>query len=465
MLDLVGKRRFDAVVVLETPGAQENARALVAELLERHPEVTTETEIVALPDPTDYAAILTRLRGLLARRLPVWGAANLYVSVASGTPQMHAAWVLLVAGGELPARVLHTRPPQFVTVETPAVQEVAFEGPSFPTVRPREAPREVAAPAEDLGQAVAELGIVGEHPALRGVLQTTAQVATAAVPVLVVGETGTGKDLVARLVHRLSGRPNDRFVSVNAAVLTGDLVDSTLFGHEKGAFTGAVDRRAGAFERADAGTLFLDEIGELPLETQAKLLRVLQDGSFERLGGAETLRSDARIVAATNRDLRVEVEAGRFREDLYYRLNPIELRLPPLRERRSDIPALARHLLDSANARAGRAVRLSANALDELRRADWPGNVRQLQGVIERTVLLAPDDVVDRVEVAETNGAGGLPEPHHGFDLKAYVAETTRRLYDRAYEIAEGNKSEAGRLLGVSPAAVSKHFESRDDEG
>ncbi len=463
VLDLLQQRSFDRLVILRTPGAADNADHLAEEAQRRHAALEIELVDLDLPDPTDYTAILVRLGGLVGRRLPTWTDENLYVSVASGTPQMHAAWVLLVTSGQLPARVLHTRPPRFVTPEKPAVEEVDFTGPAFPDVRARSVPRAVPAPTEPLADALQAVGLVTADEAVLAAMRRVAQVAPADFPILIAGETGTGKELVAQLAHRLSGRPRDRIVTVNAATLTGDVVNSTLFGHEKGAFTDATSRRVGQFERADGGTLFIDEVGELPLDTQAKLLRVLQDGTFERLGGDEPLRSTARIVAATNRDLPREVREGRFREDLYHRLATLRVELPPLRERRGDIPLLAMRFLDLACERFGLGRRLSPSALDALRRAPWPGNVRQLRSAIERAVFLADGDVIEpqHLELEPEPTPLTLPEPHEGFDVVAYLGDLRDRLYERALELANGNQSEAARRLGVSAAAVNKYLRER----
>ena len=464
VLDLVQHRDFDTVVVLSTQGTASNAADLEHQLKEYHDNLDVQLIVLDIPDPIDYQAILIALRQVLTERLPEWGSDNIYVSVASGTPQMHAAWLLLVAGGELPARVLHTRPPQYVTERKPAVEEIDFSASVFPTVSAPAQAHRIPSPPPNLGRAIEKVGLIGNHPSLEQVVQVAGQVADAAVPVLITGETGTGKELVAHLIHHLSGRPNDRFVTVNAATLGGDLVDSTLFGHEKGAFTGATMQREGAFERADSGTLFLDELGELPTETQAKLLRTLQDGTFERLGGTKQLKTSARLVTATNRNLEAAIKKGEFREDLYYRLSTIQLHLPPLRERRSDIPMLARHFLDEMNDRYDRSLRLSSEAMDELRQASWPGNIRELRRVMERAVLLAGHDTdsLTKVQLEKTDTSDHLPEPQHGFNLRSYLSSESERLYERALEIAEDNQSEAARLLGVSPAAVSKHVRKRE---
>ena len=230
--------------------------------------------------------------------------------------------------------------------------------------------------------------IIGDDRGLRKCLQGVEKVAPTDIPVLVLGETGTGKELIARAVHKLSRRHDQPMVSVNCPALPGDLIESELFGHEKGAFTGAAAARRGRFEVASGGTLFLDEIGELPLALQAKLLRVLQTGEYERLGGSETRRTDVRLIAATNRNLEQMVERGEFRSDLYFRVASFPIRLPPLRARESDIPLLAEHFVHKHSARLGKQVEaISAKMIRELTDYDWPGNIRQLESVIERALI------------------------------------------------------------------------------
>jgi formate hydrogenlyase transcriptional activator len=238
--------------------------------------------------------------------------------------------------------------------------------------------------------------IVGTSPALRTVLSRISKVAVAPTDstVLITGETGTGKELVARAIHRRSNRASRAFVSVNCAAIPHDLVTSELFGHEKGAFTGAMQRRLGRFELADGGTIFLDEVGELLPETQVALLRVLQEREFERVGGRQSIRVDVRIVAATNRDLKAAVANGTFREDLYYRLNVFPLEMPPLRARRADIPLLVEYFIDRYARKAGKYIRgVDKKTLDLLQAYDWPGNIRELQNIIERSVILSSGEV------------------------------------------------------------------------
>jgi formate hydrogenlyase transcriptional activator len=252
--------------------------------------------------------------------------------------------------------------------------------------------------------------IIGESAALKEILRQVEIVAPTDATVLLQGETGTGKELLARAVHQQSGRRHHPFVTVNGAAIPSGLLESELFGHEKGAFTGAIERRLGRFELAHQGTIFLDEVGDVPLELQPKLLRVLQEQEFERLGSSRTIRVDTRVVAATHRDLAQLVEAGQFRADLYYRLNVFPITVPPLRHRPEDIPLLVRHFVRHyARHLHKRLDVIPAEAMAALTRYRWPGNVRQLQHVIERAVILSPGPVL-RLPLAElTPPVGGLP--------------------------------------------------------
>src|SRR6266446_4586757 len=248
-------------------------------------------------------------------------------------------------------------------------------------------------------------GIIGESPALKRTLKQVEIVAPTDSTVLLLGETGTGKELIARAIHNLSFRRERTLVKVNCAAIPTGLLESELFGHEKGAFTGAIAQRIGRFELANRGTIFLDEIGETPLELQPKLLRVLQEREFERLGNSRTLRTDARLVAATNVNLQEMVDAKRFRADLFYRLNVFPIRIPPLRERPEDIPLLVTHFAHECGRRMHRKVTLIASAaMDALLRYSWPGNIRELQNLIERAVILSSGDVL-QVPLAEIDEA------------------------------------------------------------
>jgi two-component system response regulator AtoC len=307
-----------------------------------------------------------------------------------------------------------------------------------------------AAPADDPDP---DEELVGRSAAMLAVYKAVGRIAPVDEPVLVLGESGTGKELVANAVHRNSPRAGGPFVKVNCAALSPALLESELFGHERGAFTGAVARRRGRFEQAQGGTLFLDEVGELSPDLQAKLLRVLQNRTFERVGGEETLTADVRVVAATNRDLKALAAAGEFREDLYYRLDVVSVTLPPLRDRREDIPLLADHLIRQLAARHGwPGLALAPDAAAELLRRDWPGNVRELRNVLTRAAVGARGRVVRAADLGADEAAGPAPPPAplDSLDLRAAVAETERRVIRQALEQANGNRTQAARLLGIS---------------
>jgi formate hydrogenlyase transcriptional activator len=289
-----------------------------------------------------------------------------------------------------------------------------------------------------LGQAPWFEEIVGDSSAMRRVLERVEQVATTDATVLITGETGTGKELVARALHRRSGRAKGPLVKVNCAAIPETLLASELFGHERGAFTGAVERRRGRFEQADGGTIFLDEVGELPLETQVTLLRVLQEREFERLGGTRTVHVDVRVVAATNRDLAADVAAGTFRSDLFYRLNVFPVRVPSLRERPEDIPPLVAHFVGKYSARFGRPVaRVHERTLGALMTHDWPGNVRELENTIERAVIVARGDAL-KIE------RDFMPSAEPVSSLSARVGEAERTAIEAALTASRGRISGAG---------------------
>jgi two-component system nitrogen regulation response regulator NtrX len=307
--------------------------------------------------------------------------------------------------------------------------------------------------------------IVGAGPAIADVRALIARVAPTPTRVLVTGESGTGKELVARAIHALSPRALRPMVTVNCAALPRELVESELFGHEKGAFTGAVSRREGRFELAHGSTLFLDEIGDLPLDAQAKLLRVLEDRVVQRLGGGTAREVDVRLIAATNRDLAREVADGRFREDLFFRLNVVPIRVPPLRERLDDLPALVVHFANSAGGRCARRPRAFPEpALRRLRAHRWPGNVRELANVVERLTIIGGDGPVSPDEIDAILGREPLPVPHppSGSGAEGGLADALdayeRRLIEAALAGAAGNVAEAARRLDTDRANLYRRM-------
>ena len=308
---------------------------------------------------------------------------------------------------------------------------------------------------------------IGSSPAFRRMMMLVDQVADSSATVLIQGESGTGKEIVAKTIHARSARRKGPFVAVNCAALPETLLESELFGYEKGAFTGAAGRKEGRFELADGGTLFLDEVADLSPVTQPKILRVLQEGEFERLGGTRTIRVDVRVVAATNQDLAQMVREKRFREDLYYRLNVITINVPPLRERREDIHVLAQHFLRMYAAKNNRKLEgFTDEALRRLEAYAWPGNVRELENVIERGVVLARSAQMDVADLPpEIAGATPLPEGVLSVRIGTPLAEVEQRLLEETLRVTKGNKTLTARLLGIDPRTVSRKLERQDEPG
>ena len=313
--------------------------------------------------------------------------------------------------------------------------------------------------------------IVGKSARMRQVFDLIIQAAPSRSTILIQGESGTGKELIARAIHTHSARAERSFVTVNSGNLPPDLLESNLFGHVKGAFTGAVYPKKGLFEVADRGSIFFDEIGNIPLETQPKLLRVIQEREFMRLGGVENLKVDVRIIAATNVDLQQMMQEGRFREDLYYRLHVITIPLPPLRERKDDIPLLVLHFLQKYGDENGKpGLQLAPEALDLLVDYGWPGNVRELENVIERAVVLSPgsrigaDLVPDHVRSKPTFQIPQLTVPPEGLSLKDVVTDFEKRLIESTLESAGGVQKRAAELLRIKPTTLNemiKRYEIR----
>jgi transcriptional regulator with GAF, ATPase, and Fis domain len=297
--------------------------------------------------------------------------------------------------------------------------------------------------------------MIGASQSIREVFDLTSQVAITDSTVLILGETGTGKELFARAIHNLSNRKDKPLIKINCSALPRDLVESELFGHEKGSFTGAHQQKIGKFELAQDGTIFFDEVGELPLEMQSKLLRVLQEHEFERVGGNTTLKTNARIVAATNRQLESSVASGEFRADLYYRLNVFSIRLPPLRERQEDIPLLANHFMIKYSQRIGKHINtISQRSLEEMKSYPWPGNIRELEHLIERAVILCKDSIlnvqIDKKMMKPVASNGGVVK------IKT-LKENERDLIMETLKICNGRirgKGGASELLDIKPSTL-----------
>ena len=306
--------------------------------------------------------------------------------------------------------------------------------------------------------------IIGSSPAMLRTLDLVNQVAPSTATVLIQGESGTGKELIANAIHHGSARRDRPFIKVNCAALPETLLESEVFGYERGAFTGAVARKEGRFELADGGTLFMDEIGDLSPATQAKLLRVLQEGEFERLGGTRTLKVDVRLVAATNADLTALVREKRFREDLFYRLNVITIQIPPLRERREDIPLLAQHFLRRFAAKNAKAISgFTEEALDLLQTYAWPGNVRELENVIERAVVLSRSSMISPADFPETLVGSEQAARHLVISIGTPLEDVEDRLIEETLRYTKGDKTIAAKLLGIATRTIYRRLKGEPE--
>ncbi len=307
--------------------------------------------------------------------------------------------------------------------------------------------------------------IVGKSAAIRNLVEKIDKIAATPARVLITGENGTGKELVARALHRGSPRASKPFVEVNCAAIPGELIESELFGHMKGSFTGAISDRAGKFEQAHKGTLFLDEIGDMSLAAQAKVLRVLQDNVVSRIGGSKTISVDVRVIAATNKNVEAEISAGRFREDLYYRLNVVPIHVPPLRERREDIPLLVQHFVSTLSAREGITPRtVSEEAMQKLSEYEWPGNVRELRNTIERLLILASGKEIGARDVERLAGARAPEDTSMGNLNQSKTFEEFKDAAERAYLLGklreyDWNVSETARAIEMPRSNLYKKIE------
>lgn len=465
ILSLLKLHEFDRVVLLATPQTKLNLEQTAQEIRSVKSDVQIEQVETPLGDPNDYAAILETLRTHYRQLKERFPAAQYFVSVKSGTPQMHACWFWLVAGGEMTATLLNVHLAN-AERDQPKVVPIDLSNPGFPVIRFPKKPKLVrsAHSVADPKATAEKLGIIGDAPDFQAALKTACNVAPTNLPVLLVGETGTGKEQVARLIHLLSSRRQHAFLVINCAEIPDNLAESILFGHVKGAFTGAIRSIPGKFMEADGGTLFLDELGELSPRIQAKLLRVCEDGSVPTLGG-QPRRVNVRLITATSMDLVRAIHDGAFKRDLYFRLAVTEVRLPPLRNRQTDISSLATAFLDRVNDEYRDLMppkRFSKEAILRLTHHHWPGNVRELLNVIrssyfnaERETIADVDLVFSEFSMRGTSSVE-LPEPHHGFKMEAYLNDVRSKLIQNALDKTGGRPSAAAKLLGCSAENVSR---------
>lgn len=306
--------------------------------------------------------------------------------------------------------------------------------------------------------------IIGEHPEILAIMETIEKVAPTNARVLIMGENGTGKEIVARTIHEIGPRADEPLVEVNCAAIPDDLIESELFGHEKGSFTGAIARRIGKFELADGGTLFLDEVGDMSLNAQAKVLRVLQESVFERVGGTETMKVDVRVVAATNKDLLSASRDGGFREDLFYRLNVVPIVIPALRDRATDLPILVDHFLGETARELGQTPKkITKRALAALKEHRWPGNVRELRNLVERLIIMTPGRTIDSGDLPELGPARNVEEKYFDYDSYAEFRDAVEReFFSRKLELYGHNVSKTARKLGMQRSNLYKKLEKHE---
>lgn len=446
-------RKFDQIVLITNYSKAETG--LFVEWLRGRTKTSIEVRTEKLRSPTHYGdiyrAVTSTLEWLVPRTEPK---ARLTFHLSPGTPAMATVWILLAPryGAEL---IQSSKEAGVEAANVPF--EIAAEFvPAL--VRQGDAKlEEVAAGTHPRDPSFTD--IIGQSDAVAAMVERARQAAPYSAAVLIEGESGTGKELLAAALHRASGRKGD-FVPVNCGAIPRELVESTFFGHVRGAFTGAKTAAVGAFERANHGTLFLDEIGELPLEAQVKLLRALQERKVQRVGASAETPVDVRVVAATNRDLMAEVAAGRFREDLYFRLAVLLLRTPPLRDREGDVLLLAERQLDALNSerRAAEHKKISASAKSLLLKQPWPGNVRELQATLLRAFVWSEGTSIDEKALASAlmvrtspRGSDVLHQPlGNGFKLEESLGEVIRHYLTRALEEAHGNKTKAAALIGFA---------------
>ena len=474
---------------------EQNLRRVLVALLRRegHEIVQAATGLEAIERLADVDVVITDLR------MP--GADGMEVLRTASKNFPHVPVIMITAYGSVGQAVEAIKAGAFDYIEKPFEQDairVIVDKAIGQAAANRMAPSPTLYPAGDT-EAKGRFGLVGTSPEMHAIFSVIDKVADTPSTVLITGESGTGKELVAKALHEQSSRKNGPFIKINCAAIPKTLMESELFGYEKGAFTGATSSKPGRFELADGGTLFLDEIGEIPVEMQVKLLRAIQESEFERVGGIKTIKVDVRLVTATNRDLEAEIARGNFRDDLFYRLNVVPILIPPLRKRAGDIPLLVQHIIKKFNERLKKNIlSIADDALAALEVHLWPGNIRELENVLERTILFAQGDRIERADLQLGSTAGEPPPPAHpahpaapiavgGSDadddddeaateisgslkdiVRAETSRVERELIVKALDETGNNVTQAARLLKISRKSLQmkmKEFGLRDREG
>ncbi|NVB85454.1 MAG: sigma-54-dependent Fis family transcriptional regulator [Kofleriaceae bacterium] len=462
---------------------EQNLRRVLTALLRRegHDVVQAASGLEAIDHLGQVDVVITDLR------MP--GADGMEVLRTAAQKHPHVPVIMITAYGSVGQAVEAIKAGAFDYIEKPFEQDsirVIVDKAIGQAAANRLAPQPTLYTTSESEQR-GRFGLVGQSVEMQAIFAVIEKVADTPSTVLITGESGTGKELVAKALHEQSSRKNQPFIKINCAAIPKTLMESELFGYEKGAFTGATSSKPGRFELADGGTLFLDEIGEIPVEMQVKLLRAIQESEFERVGGLKTIKVDVRLITATNRDLEQEIQRGNFREDLFYRLNVVPLQIPPLRKRTGDIPMLVQHIIKKFNERLKKSITgVSDEALAALEAHNWPGNIRELENVLERTILFCKGDRIERADLQLASAAQELasqsqPVPVIDDDdeggeisgslkevVRAETARVERELIVKALDETGGNVTQAARLLKISRKSLQmkmKEFGLRDREG
>jgi len=482
VLTLLHEKQFQRIYIFTTPNTLINAQDLRREIIARS-EGEARIFNIDIPDPTDYEELYLHMYKRCQEIMAEHEAQKpkYFIATASGTPQMQTIWFLLSQSGLVPATLLKITPPRFLKPKQKAVSEIRLSLERFPKISsPSQRELEIEttylrkekleAERKDLVLQFSQYKMIGKSTQLEQIKDTIKAASQYDSAVLIQGATGTGKELVARAIHFNSTRKAEPFIVVNCAAIPETLVESELFGHEKGAFTGAIQQKKGRFELADKGTIFLDEVGDMPLFAQAKILRVLQDSEITRIGGTRTIRTDVRLIAATNRDLATLISEDRFRDDLYYRLKVIDIQMPSLSERREDVPLLVEYFLGLYNHRYKEQKQVSRETMKRLFEYAWPGNIRELENTIERAFVLSKGNIIKETDLSpeisagETSGTREKPSvkiPTAGLDFDTYLKNLERKYYEEAIKIKDGNREAAARLLKIKPHTFRKRAKEK----
>lgn len=499
VLTLLKERAFHWIYIFTTPNTLANANNLQDEIAKRMTGIESRVLNIDISDPTDYESLFLQMNRLCQKIMDKHKKErpSYWIATASGTPQMQTVWFLLSQSGLVPATLLKITPPRFLRPRQKAVSEIYLPLDKFPRITSPTSKNldfvttylrkeQLEAERGNLVREFSDVRLIGKSPALTKVIEMIRAASQYDSTVLIQGETGTGKELVARAIHFNSARKKEPFIVVNCAAIPETLVESEVFGHEKGAFTGALQQKKGKFELADKGAIFLDEIGDMPLPAQAKILRVLQDLKITRVGGVKSIKTDVRIIAATNRDLAGSITEGKFRDDLYYRLKIVDIQIPPLRDRKEDIPLLVEYFLSNHNHRYNQQKQFTREAMKRILDYSWPGNIRELENAIERAFVLSKGNTIRESDLPQEififlshskeaipspsflkGGQGGFPNiqkiaiPHEGLDLDTLLHDFEKTWYEEAIRRNNGNREAAARLLNIKPHTFRKRAKEK----